>query len=69
MCLQKMSTSSVISWESPQLIGYVELTVFREISPEHSLIDREQKVACEFIFLIIFSPWRPLTHHSARIIR
>ena len=34
-----------------ELIGYVESTVFREIWPEHSLTDKEQRLpANSFIF-------------------
>jgi len=33
-----------------ELIGYVGSTVFREIWPEHSLIDTEQKRVGEFFY-------------------
>ena len=38
-----------------ELIGYVESTFFREIWPEHSLIDEEQKSAGKFFYFKCFS--------------
>ena len=35
-----------------ELTRYVESTVFREIRPEHSLIDKEQKPVGEFFYIL-----------------
>ena len=37
-----------------ELIGYVELTDFREIWPEHSLITEERKFVDEFFYFKYF---------------
>ena len=38
------------SWRSCELIGCVDLMIFREILSEHSLIDKEQKSVGEFFY-------------------
>ena len=47
--------SKMAGWRSSELIGYVDLRIFREIWSEHSLIDKEQKGVGEFFYFKFFS--------------
>ena len=52
-CFRRQKFAFIL-WENPfsfkELIGYVDLTVFREIWSEHSLKDMEQKSVGEFFY-------------------
>ena len=70
-CLQiyRRRKLALVFWENPsslhELTGYVESTVFCEISPEHSLMDKEQKSVSEFFyFKICFAATSNTTHYA-----
>ena len=57
-CLPKAAeavNSKMTGWRSSELIGYVDLMIFREMWSEHSLIDKEQKGVDEFFYFKYFS--------------
>ena len=46
--------SKMTGWRSSELIGYVDLMIFREIWSEHSTIDKEQMDVGEFFYFKFF---------------